>query len=214
MRTRSLISCSLMFTVMNFVLSDQISHVSAIDIGVYALWHLSERLLWTRKLQKFFSEVCLSMNGLKRYHLLITLWNHSLFTVSISAMSFPWEEDGHLLCCTTSLIASCVWRKIHLLLFPGVNEMRRERLPWAPQDCVWVVWLLPLPLSGISNIAVFEVLGWVPPFSALMQAGVVLVVQLWQPFCKFLLLYLHTEQTGNCVHLYANVFVPKADILN
>lgn len=27
-------------------------------------------------------------------------------------------------------------------------------------------------------------------------------------------LYLHTQQTGNGVHLYANVFVPKAGILN
>lgn len=58
-----------------------------------------------------------------------------------------------------------------LLLFPGVNELRREMLPQAPQDCavVWGGLAHPPPWSDISNIAVFEVLGWAPALSALMR---------------------------------------------
>lgn len=57
------------------------------------------------------------------------------------------------------------------LLFPCVNEMRRQRLSRTPQDRAVLQDGLSLPLlsSDISNRVVFEVVGWVPALYALVR---------------------------------------------
>lgn len=118
---------------------------------------------------------------------------------------------------TSSLLHSlincilCLGEDSPLLLFPGVNEMR-TKVTLSPTRLFAPFWggLAP-PSSGSSTV----VLGLeVPPQFLHSSRRVFKPVQLQQLLSKLVLLYLHTEQTGNCVHLYANVFVPKAEILN
>lgn len=175
----------------------------------------SKHILSGGELQNWLSEIseCFSIKGLKRYNLLITLWNDSSFTISISATSGPW--DGHLLSSATSLIASCVWRKTHLSCYFQVKMRWGEKGYPGPHKTVQsfrVVWRTPAAVWYLKHSCVWS--AWLGASAFCTRAWVVVLVQLWQPRSKFLLLYLHTEQTGNCVHLYANVFVPKAEILN
>lgn len=103
---------------------------------------------------------------------------------------------------TSSLLLNSIWcwePPPPLLLFPGVNEMG-AKVTLSPTWLFWVAPPLYLCFRGACS----------PP--ALVQAGSGAGPPPAAPL--FQLLDLHTEQTGNCVHLYANVFVPKAEVLN
>lgn len=95
----------------------------------------------------------------------------SVFTVSISDTSCPCGGHLSLFFHLRSVVINCLLcleEDSPHLLFPGVNEMRRERLPRVPRECAVLQDGLssPLPQSDISNRAMFEVLGWVPSLSA------------------------------------------------
>lgn len=100
----------------------------------------------------------------------------------------------------------CLEEDSPLLLFPGVNEMRRKVTPSPTRLFSHFGW----PSSLISQL--YLCFRGARSLPALTQAGFAARSTPAAPL--FALLYLHTEQTGNCVHLYANVFVPKAEVLN
>lgn len=134
--------------------------------------------------------------------------------VSLVNYSVSCERFSHVLPLgwTSSLLRSlincvlCLEEGSPLLLFPGVNEMRRK------------VTLSPTRLfshfgrsSALTSPLCLCFRG-ACSLPALIQASSGARSTPAAPL--FPLLYLHTEQTGNCVHLYANVFVPKAEVLN
>lgn len=119
------------------------------------------------------------MRGLKGYHLLITLRDDSVHFLHV----LPLGQTPPPPPPPTSLIASRVWAKPHLSCYFRVKMSRGERgdapppqpslrpltqhPPLGPQGrAVLFGWSgSPLPQSDISNRAVFEVFGWVPPLS-------------------------------------------------
>lgn len=122
-----------------------------------------------KKLQKNFFQRSPSVKGLKRYNLLITLWNYSIFTMSISATSCPW--DGHLLSSATSLIASCVWRKTHLSCYFQVKMRWGEKGYPEPHKTVQsfrVVWLTPAVVWYLKHSCVWS--AWLGA-SAFLHSG-------------------------------------------
>lgn len=134
--------------------------------------------------------------------------------VSLVNYSVSCERFSHVLPLgwTSSLLRSlincilCLEEGSPLLLFPGVNEMRRK--------------------VTLSPTRLFSHFGWSSALTSplyLCFRGACSLPGLIQASSGagstpaaplFALLYLHTQQTGNCVHLYANVFVPKAEVLN
>lgn len=142
----------------------------------------------------------------------------AIFTVSVSDTLCPGGWHLPLVLRLRSVVINCPRRSEEgspRLLFPGVNERRGERGYRGSRGTRVVLQDglgSPLPRSDISHRAVWSDRLGACAFRT--RARLVVLVQLWQPLREFLLMYLHTEQTGNCVHLYANVFVPKAGILN
>lgn len=233
-----------MLTVMSYELSDRLPRIPSV-IGIQGIPHnlsLGKKKKKTQRngavdssfgkaylgqqnpwlIQKRLQETawCFPVKGLKRYHLLITLWNDSSsYLWAFQPHSAPGMDIFLSSFSLTSVVfncLSCLAEDSPRVLFPGVNETRERKVtPRAPtrlrSPSGWSR-LTPAAARYLKHSCVWS--ARLVASASCTRAGVARLVQLWQPLCKFLLLYLHTEQTGNCVHLYANVFVPKAGILN